>query len=127
MLLGDWAYSLSIGGNLLFLHSTNHPGGTQHLQAPAVCRIKRPGGGDVRLGWFEPKPGGGTCYMGDVRKAWGIQTPIGFNSLDWAKNGTTYGMQVCLPSACRATAGLPGCRPGRRSSASPAFAVGCSQ
>lgn len=69
-------------------------GPTAAAQAPAVCRIKRPGGGDVRLGWFEPKPGGGTCYMGDVRKAWGIQTPIGFNSLDWAKNGTTYGMQL---------------------------------
>ncbi|KAL4427962.1 hypothetical protein ABPG75_002051 [Micractinium tetrahymenae] len=68
-------------------------GPTAAAQAPAVCRIKKPSGGDFQVGWFDAKPGGGTCYMGDVAKMWGIQTPIGFNSLDWAKNGTAYGMQ----------------------------------
>ncbi|KAL4445425.1 hypothetical protein ABPG77_011250 [Micractinium sp. CCAP 211/92] len=43
-------------------------------QAPAVCRIKKPGGGDYQVGWFEAKPGGGTCYMGDVRKMRGGQS-----------------------------------------------------
>lgn len=96
------------------------------MQAPAVCRIKKPGGGDYQVGWFEAKPGGGTCYMGDVRKMWSIQTPIGFNSLDWAKNGTAYGMQVRLPAKCRATTGVSGCRRGGRGRQGPSLALGHS-